>query len=87
VGQNYNIFCAGIKIRRVPWFHILSAKSSTKAIVKCDAEIVQRFGVGGIIQFTFKNDTKLEAIWRIISKVISLVAGRPINRLWQWFSK
>lgn len=65
----------------MPWFHILSAKSSTKAIIKCDAEIAKRFGVGGIIQFTFKNDPKLEAIWRIISKVTSLVAGRPVNRL------
>lgn len=27
-------------------FHILSAKSSTKAIVKCDAEIVKVWGVG-----------------------------------------
>lgn len=82
MGQNYNIFCAGIKIISA-MFHILSTKSSTKAIVKCDAEIVKRFGVGGIIQFTFKNHTKLEAIWRIISKVTSLVSGRPINRLCQ----
>lgn len=52
----------GIRIIRVPWFHILSAKSSTKAIIKCDAEIAKMFGVGGIIQFTFKNDPKLEAI-------------------------
>lgn len=64
----------------MPWFHILSAKSSTKAVIKCDAEIVKRFG-GRIIQFTFKNDPKLEAIWRIISKVTSLMAGRPVNRL------
>ena len=64
MGQNYNIFCAGIKIRRVPWFHILSAKSSTKAIVKCDAEIVQRFGVGGIIQFNPSEQTFTDSCFK-----------------------